>query len=437
MIFEKCSICGKKTLAIFLNSGGICKYCMQKTTSKETEKIIFNPNVESVSVPSQSSVSNNSTTNIINTDSDWNDSMIYLNDIANMYSDVLQKLSYDDPDKILDVLPKITEKEHICDAICKKLSDYKSYTHLEDILSSKITYKTDSDKNLNIGHIEPFNFIIWTSKSDKPLINQFINSLDTNCKQLKNGWIKTYLKFSAYSSFAKQLLTIEPYSIVLSPNNKTKTLYLNDKPEYKHSSVTAKSNYTKLGSFIVIDTETTGLSNVQNEIIELAAIKFVDWEPIQKFETFIKPKKSIPSNISKLTGITNEMVENSPEFYEIIPSFIEFIGSSPIIGHNLEFDINFLWRKGCDILTTKRKYYDTLELAQKILKIPKKKWDKELESYEIDYEREYDVDDYKLETLCQYYNIRDNSTAHRALSDCLATGLLFQKLVKERVTTSS
>ena len=106
----------------------------------------------------------------------------------------------------------------------------------------------------------------------------------------------------------------------------------------------------------------------------------------------------------------------------MIPALSDFIGKSAIVGHNLLFDIKFLYKNGLDFFEVKRKYYDTLELARKIL--TKAKSSNDIYG---------DVSDHKLTTLCDYYSIRDNHYAHRAASDCLATGYLFNIFVKERI----
>ena len=69
--------------------------------------------------------------------------------------------------------------------------------------------------------------------------------------------------------------------------------------------------------------------------------------------------------------------------------------------------------------------------AQRILKTPKRKYDKEYDSWEVDYDSDYDVENYKLETLCDYYKITI-ANAHRADADALATGDLFLRLVEEK-----
>ena len=80
---------------------------------------------------------------------------------------------------------------------------------------------------------------------------------------------------------------------------------------------------------------------------------------------------------------------------------------------------------------TNRKYYDTLDIAKHTLKKVKNKWDKDLYCYMPDTDSDYDVDDYKLETLCSYYGIV-LVDAHRAENDALATGVLFNELANTR-----
>lgn len=84
-------------------------------------------------------------------------------------------------------------------------------------------------------------------------------------------------------------------------------------------------------------------------------------------------------------------------------------------------------------LPKKRKFYDTLKLARyTLVKYSQKVWNSEEGGYtESD---DWDVVDYKLITLCDYYGIRDNSSAHRASSDAYATGILFHMLVESKIS---
>lgn len=120
-----------------------------------------------------------------------------------------------------------------------------------------------------------------------------------------------------------------------------------------------------------------------------------------------------------------------PYFGQVVESLQEFIGEDNLVGHNLPFDLKFVVRYGINLGSTKRKYYDTLQIAKHTLKKVKEKWDKEFEMYQPDYESDYDVEDYKLTTLCNYYGIA-LCGAHRALADCYATGLLLKALAEDR-----
>ena len=197
------------------------------------------------------------------------------------------------------------------------------------------------------------------------------------------------------------------------------------------SNITKKTPRSKLGNFVVFDTETTGLSPVQAEIVEISAIRFRDFEPVEAFTTLCRPKKGISEEAAKINGINAEMVADKPTFGQVALAFQNFIGSDNLVAHNLQFDLKFIVKHGVDVTAENRKYYDTLYIAQHTLKKAKQKWDKELGFYMTDYGSDYDVENYKLGTLCYYYGIPLYG-AHRALADCLATGLLFKHLAKDR-----
>ncbi len=94
--------------------------------------------------------------------------------------------------------------------------------------------------------------------------------------------------------------------------------------------------------FVAIDVETTGLSPITNELIEVSAIKYDGNKKIDSFTTLIKPKERIPYYITNITGITNEMVQDSPFVEDIMPNLIKFIGTNPIVAHNANFDYKFI-----------------------------------------------------------------------------------------------
>lgn len=226
--------------------------------------------------------------------------------------------------------------------------------------------------------------------------------------------------------FNNQLAEIPKAEIKLSSDKINNNLVM-DMPEIRFTKPRKNNSLYNFADFVVIDIETTGL-RIQNEIVEVSAIRYVDFEPTEAFTTLIKPKKEIPANVSEINHITNEMVEDKPTIKQIIPALSEFIGKSTLLGHNLMFDLRFLYKYGYDFTSQKRKYIDTLDIAKSKLK----KYDeyKEERAEENNRDYDWDVDDYKLDTLCEYYNIYRNN-AHRSLSDCYATAQLFIKLLDE------
>ena len=209
------------------------------------------------------------------------------------------------------------------------------------------------------------------------------------------------------------------------------------KDEISYARVTKRSNPAKFADFVVLDTETTGLSCTKDAVLEVAAIKVKSYKFIEVFHTMITPppqklETASAKEAMSINGITPEMLEGAPALYQIIPSLQEFIGDMPLLGHNLEFDLKFLCRAGLDVTTPKHKFFDTYILAGKILKKPKWEYDEEIGGYAPNYDKDYDVEDYKLETLCNYYGI-DRMDAHRALGDCVDTAQLFRCFIEEKV----
>jgi len=93
---------------------------------------------------------------------------------------------------------------------------------------------------------------------------------------------------------------------------------------------------------IIVDIETTGLEPTQHEITEIGALKIKGNDVIDVFSKLIKPKNPIPPNITKLTGIDDDMVKDSPPAEVVLPQFFDFIGNQALIAHNSDFDIPFI-----------------------------------------------------------------------------------------------
>lgn len=152
---------------------------------------------------------------------------------------------------------------------------------------------------------------------------------------------------------------------------------------------------------IVIDIETTGLDPRFDEIIELSAIKVRGGEAVEQFSTLVKPHYLVPEFITELTGITNDDLQDAPTLDEVLEQYIGFLGTEIIVGHNVNFDINFLYDKYLQ-LTAKEftnDFVDTLRLARFLLR---------------------DMSHHRLLDLIEYYGIGD-TVEHRGLSDSAAT----------------
>ena len=163
--------------------------------------------------------------------------------------------------------------------------------------------------------------------------------------------------------------------------------------------------------YTVIDLETTGLSPRCDEIIELAAIRVRDGIIQDSYQQLVKPKVGISDFISSITNITNEMVADAPNIEDALLGYLNFIGSDIVVGHNVCFDVNFLFDNCASLFgrAFTNNYVNTVRVAKRLLDLPH----------------------YRLSDLCTYFGIsREN--AHRALADCQMTHELVGKLREKR-----
>lgn len=95
--------------------------------------------------------------------------------------------------------------------------------------------------------------------------------------------------------------------------------------------------------YCCIDIETTGLSPCSCHIIEFSAVKVRGGVVVDEFTTLVRPPYAIPSFITQLTGISDAMVRGAPRIGEIAESIHDFLGDAVLLGHNVHFDVNFLY----------------------------------------------------------------------------------------------
>ena len=194
--------------------------------------------------------------------------------------------------------------------------------------------------------------------------------------------------------------------------------------------------------YMAIDIETTGLDYQFDEIIEIAALYVKDGNIVDRFSELIQPSSSkcivsfgrihalgydsfsdvphdvfdalckerlIPEAVITLTGITDEMVRSAPLAGQVIPKFHAFVGDHILVGHNANFDINFIYDacRQCG-LQLRNDFIDTMRLSKKVFP--------ELERY-------------RLPDLVKRMGISQD-VAHRAEADAEAAVQCFEGMKK-------
>lgn len=173
-----------------------------------------------------------------------------------------------------------------------------------------------------------------------------------------------------------------------------------------------RQNYEAV-NFVVLDIEITGLNVDEDKILSIGAIKIYH-NVVSKFYREIKVDRQIPSSISKLTGLTNSILDKDGVCLDkALKEFVKFIKGLPVVGYNVNFDIDFLEKALNDelSLSINNQVIDLMSLVKK---------------------KEKFLNDYKLKTVLQHYGIK-NKRPHEAPSDARATYELALKLLKNGV----
>ena len=161
--------------------------------------------------------------------------------------------------------------------------------------------------------------------------------------------------------------------------------------------------------YAIIDIETTGGSARLEKITEVA-VYLHDGEKITgEFVSLVNPERNIPYFITNLTGITNEMVESAPRFFEIAKDIVELTEGRTFVAHNARFDYSFIRQEFKSLgFNYKRNILDTVSLSRKLFPGHRS---------------------YSLGNICKDLRISINGR-HRAAGDALATVRLFEMLLK-------
>lgn len=170
-----------------------------------------------------------------------------------------------------------------------------------------------------------------------------------------------------------------------------------------------QKDYLQNNEFVVFDLETTGLDYKTNKVTEIGAVKIKNGRIIETFSSFVNPLQDISSEITKLTGITNEMVKDAPVLEDVLPDFYKFTKNSILVGQNVQFDFGFIdyYSRQIDYVFS-NKMEDTMNIAKKHIFLR----------------------NYKLKTISEALNV-PLINAHRAINDALATAKVFIKLIEK------
>ena len=161
-------------------------------------------------------------------------------------------------------------------------------------------------------------------------------------------------------------------------------------------------------SYVIIDIETTGLDPSNDAIIEVAGLKIKSNAIVDSFSSLINPGFLISDFISDLTGITNDQLSSAPNLSSVLNDFYSFLGNNILIGHNIHFDLNFLYDNMEKELGKflSNDFIDTLRMSRRFVK---------------------QAPSHKLSALANYFQIPVDAS-HRALADCKTTYALYNKL---------
>ena len=163
-------------------------------------------------------------------------------------------------------------------------------------------------------------------------------------------------------------------------------------------------------NYIALDLETTGLHPSEDRILEIGAVKVVNGEITDRYETLVNPGMAISHRIQALTGINDAMAATGKDTKTAVTELIDFCGDLPLLGHNILFDYSFVKKNAVNLgLTFEKDGVDTLKIARALLP---------------------DLEHKNLPYLCGYYQITQER-AHRASDDACAAMELYRRLAAE------
>jgi len=162
--------------------------------------------------------------------------------------------------------------------------------------------------------------------------------------------------------------------------------------------------------YAIVDLETTGGMAKRDRITEIGIVVLQGDQVVDRYSTLVNPGRSIPPQITRITGITDEMVAAAPPFYEVAKRVVEITEGAVFVAHNVRFDYSFLREEFGKLgYTFSKKQLCTVRLSRKAFP---------------------GLRSYSLGNLIKHFGIEVNAR-HRALDDAEATTIILQKILKQ------
>lgn len=385
-----CMRCGKKKLALTLDGSGICPSCQtainqERTQQEQTKR-------EQAVKQCEENISK---------------AAAFYNELVRCWKDTGDRLYFNGV-TLDDAYTAIAD----CDKFISLLHQIPAVNYFQDIFAQHCLYLTKFGC-----HSDDFGEMSIEMVGDNTVKIDFAH-LEARTQRYRGKVEEVIEATNAFNNTLAQIVHVD-----IVPDLTATPCSCPTRVSVETSNITSRTSLSKLSVFYVIDIETTGLNPVNDEIIQITALRFLNFEPTETFTTYVKPHNGLNPKAQKINGITEKDVENAPYIEQVIRLFDAFLSEShtkqepPIVGHKIAFDYQFLTAHGSKALSdarllNSRKFYDTLDLSK----------------------REYSFCSvFKLETLTRNILNILRSDAHDSLSDALATGLLFKQICKKRI----
>ncbi len=163
-------------------------------------------------------------------------------------------------------------------------------------------------------------------------------------------------------------------------------------------------------TYSIVDVETTGMSPPADRVIEVGVVKVYQEKIVDRYDTLINPRRSLPSFITGITGIRPEMLRNAPEAREVFPGVLDMLDDTVFVAHHARFDYKFC---SSEFSRLDPEPFDppllcTVKLGRRL--VP-------------------GLSSYNLESLANHFGFRFEKR-HRALGDAQVTAMIFIEYLK-------